>query len=140
MRNLIHSILIVLLIISVEAVFESHLSAASKQQNDQPNASQQQEPSASQGQASTSATVHSVTGCLVQSDHGYSLKTESDTYPIETEKDLSQYVNKQIRITGILEHHNAATPSASTGNAATISDIRLRTVVTVVGDCNQPQK
>jgi hypothetical protein len=100
----------------------------------------QQESQNSQGQTSGSAAAQSVTGCVVQSDTGYSLKTESDTYPIETDKDLSQYVNKQVRITGILEHHNASTPSSSTGNAATITDIRLRIVAKVIGDCNQPQK
>lgn len=105
----------------------------------------QQEPQnsqgqASQGQASGSAAAQSVTGCVVQSGTGYSLKTESDTYPIETDRDLSQYVNKQVRITGVLEHHNASTPSSSTGNAATITDIRLRIVAKVIGDCNQSPK
>lgn len=101
---------------------------------------QQQEPQTSQGQASSSAMVQSVTGCVVQTDQGYSLKTKSDTYPIETDKDLSQYVNKRVKVTGVLEHHNAATPSSSTGNATTITDLRLRVVVTVIGDCNQAQK
>jgi hypothetical protein len=110
--------------------------AAPGQQNANP---EQQMPPASQGQASSTAAIQSVTGCVVQTDKGYSLKTDSDTYPIETDKDLSQYVNKQIRITGILEHHTAA-PSATSGNAAVISDIRLRTIATVVGDCNQPSK
>src|SRR5215472_11063604 len=107
-----------------------------EQQNANP---EQQMPPTSQGQASSTAAVQSVTGCVVQSDHGYSLKTQNDTYPIETDRDLSQYVNKQIRVTGILEHHTAA-PSATSGNAAVISDIRLRTIATVVGDCNQPSK
>ena len=107
-----------------------------EQQNANP---EQQAPATSQGQASSTAAVQSVTGCVVQSDHGYSLKTQNDTYQIETDKDLSQYVNKQIRITGILEHHTAA-PSATSGNAAVISDIRLRTIATVVGDCNQSSK
>ena len=107
-----------------------------EQQNANP---EQQAPTTSQGQASSTAAVQSVTGCVVQSDHGYSLKTQNDTYQIETDKDLSQYVNKQIRITGILEHHTAA-PSPTSGNAAVISDIRLRTIATVVGDCNQPSK
>jgi hypothetical protein len=110
-------------------------------QNEEQNASpQQRQPPTSQGQASSSAMVQSETGCLVQAGHGYSLKTENDTYPIETEKDLSQYVNKQVRVTGILEHHKAATPSSSTGNAATITDLRLRVIVTVIGDCNQSHK
>jgi hypothetical protein len=101
---------------------------------------QQQAPSTSQGQASSSAAVQSVTGCVVQTDSGYSLKTESDNYPIETDKDLSHYVNKQVKVTGVLEHHNASAPSSSTGSATTITDLRLRVIVTVIGDCNQSQK
>jgi hypothetical protein len=66
--------------------------------------------------------------------------TESGSYPIETEKDLTQYVNKQITVTGIVEHHTNAAPSASSGNAAVITDLRLRIVASVVGDCNKMSK
>ena len=142
MQNLIKLLLILLLAISAENVFGRRLlTAADKQQNEEQNAPpEQQTPSTSQGQASSSAAVKSVTGCVVKSENGYSLKTESDTYPIETEKDLSQYVNKQVKITGILEHHNAAAPVPASGNAATITDIRLRMIASVIGDCNQPAK
>jgi len=77
---------------------------------------------------------------VVQSDRGFSLKTDIDTYPIETDRDLSQYVNKQVKITGILEHHTNAAPSATSSNAAVITDIRLRIVASVVGDCNKTAK
>jgi hypothetical protein len=147
MRNLMNLLLMFVLVMLAGNTFAARpLSASAKQQNEEPNASpqqqepQQQEPSTPQGQASSSAVVQSVTGCVVQTDQGYSLKTDTDTYPIETGKDLSQYVNKQVRVTGILEHHNTAAPSASTGNASTITDLRLRMVATVIGDCNQPQK
>jgi hypothetical protein len=93
---------------------------------------EQQAPPASQGQASSSASVQSVTGCVVKIDQGHSPKTESDTYPIETSKDLSKYVDKRVRVTGILEHHNT-TPSEASGKAVVLTDIRLRTVVAVVG-------
>jgi hypothetical protein len=113
------------------------LTALGLAQQQQPSASQGQ---TSQGQASSSAAVQSITGCVVQSDNGYSLKTESDTYPIETQKDLSHYVNKEVKVTGVLEHHNASAPSSTTGNATTITDLRLRVIVTVIGDCSQSQK
>ena len=117
------------------------LIAATGQQNQEPNASpQQQQPQSAQGQAESHAAVQSVTGCVVKSENGYSLKTASDTYPIETGKDLSQYVNKEVRITGILEHHNASTPSATPGSTGTITDLRLRMIATVIGDCNQSEK
>jgi hypothetical protein len=139
MRNVLKSILMSALTLMASSL----LIAATGQQNQEPNAppQQEQQPSA-QGQASSNAVVQSVTGCVVKSDQGFSLKTESgDSYPIETGKDLSQYVNKKVKVTGILEHHNASTPSSSTtAGPTTITDIRLRMIATVVGDCNQPQK
>jgi len=123
MRNFTTLLLALLLAISTECVVGA-----------------QQSPPASQAQASSSAAAQSVTGCLVQSGHGYSLMTESGSYPIETEKDLTQYVNKQITVTGILEHHTGTTPSATSGKAAVITDLRLRIVASVVGDCNSPSK
>jgi hypothetical protein len=128
MRNLINLLLMLLLTISAKSVLS---------QEEEP---QQQTPPTSQGQASSGAAVQSVTGCVVQSDQGFSLKTDSDTYPIETEKDLSQYVNKKVTITGILEHHTGAPPSPTEGSASVITDFRLRMVATVVGDCDQPSK
>lgn len=142
MRTLTRLTIILFLTISAGTLRGSRLLGATvNQQNQEQNASPQpQQSPTSQGHASSNAMVQSETGCLVQAGHGYSLKTQNDTYPIETEKDLSQYVNKQVRVTGILEHHKAATPSSSTGNAATITDLRLRVIVTVIGDCNQSQK
>ena len=135
MRNVIKSILMSALTIMASSL----LIAATGQQNQEPNASPQQGQPSAQGQASSNAVVQSVTGCVLKSDQGFSLKTESDTYPIETGKDLSQYVNKKVRVTGILEHHNTPSSTAS-GNAATVTDIRLRMIVSVVGDCHEPSK
>jgi len=132
MQITIKLLMMVLLAISAQNAF-------STQSQDQSASSEQQTPPDAQGQASRSAVAKSVTGCVVQGDHGYSLKTESETYPLETEKDLSQYVNKRVTVTGILEHQNSPTQTAS-GNATTVSDIRLRTIVSVVGDCKEPSK
>jgi hypothetical protein len=132
MQITIKLLMMVLLAISAQNAF-------STQSQDQSASSEQQTPPDAQGQASRSAVAKSVTGCVVQGNHGYSLKTESETYPLETEKDLSQYVNKRVTVTGILEHQNSPTQSAS-GNATTVSDIRLRTIVSVVGDCKEPSK
>jgi hypothetical protein len=128
MRKLINLLLILLLAISAESVLG---------QNEEHN---QHAPSTSQAQATSSAAVQSVTGCVVKSDRGFLLKTDSDSYPIETDQDLSRYVNKQVKVTGILEHHTGAPPSATSGSTAVITDLRLRMVATVVGNCNQPSK
>jgi hypothetical protein len=44
--------------------------------------------------------------------------TENDAYPIDTDKDLSQFINKQLQITGTWEYHNAISHSSSSGNPA----------------------
>ena len=141
MRVLVNVLLTLLLAISWGNVFGAQLlSASEKQQNEQQNASQDQQTPPSQTQSSKTAAVKSVTGCVVQSEGGgYSLKTATDTYPIETDKDLSQYVNKQVEVTGVLEHQHTPTQTES-GNAQTITDLRLRMIVTVVGDCKNPSK
>src|SRR5436309_1410228 len=101
---------------------------------------QQQAPPPSQVQASSSAMVESVTGCVVESDHGFSLKTENDSYPIETDQNLSKYVNKEVKVTGVLEHQTGAPPSQESGSSSVVRDIRLRMVATVIGNCNQAPK
>lgn len=137
MRVLVNVLLTLLLAISWGNVFGAQLLSASEQQQ---NASQDQQTPPSQTQSSKTAAVKSVTGCVVQSEGGgYSLKTATDTYPIETDKDLSQYVNKQVEVTGVLEHQHTPTQTES-GNAQTVTDIRLRMIVTVVGDCKNPSK
>ena len=140
MRVLVNVLLTLLLAVSWGNGFGTLLLSASEpQQNKEQNASPEQQTPPSQTQSSKTAVVKSVTGCVVQSENGYSLKTASDTYPIETEKDLSQYVNKQVEVTGVLEHQNTPSQSAG-GNAQTVTDIRLRMIVTVVGDCKNPSK
>lgn len=140
MRVLVNVLLTLLLAISWGNIFGAQLlSASEQQQNEQQNASQDQQTPPSQTQSSKTAAVKSVTGCVVQTANGYSLKTASDLYPIETDKDLSQYVNKQVEVTGVLEHQNTPTQTES-GNAQTVTDIRLRMIVTVVGDCKNPSK
>jgi len=147
MRSLVNSFLILVLLVAVEGVIATpRLNASSKQDNAQQTpAPEQQPPSSDQqqgqqqepGQATSSASVSSVTGCVVQGDQGFMLKTESASYPIETDQDLSKYVNKEVRISGILEHHTGAAPSAEAGNSSVITDIRLRMVASVIGDCPQ---
>jgi hypothetical protein len=137
MRILSGFLLTLLLVISAETMLGNAL-----QQNEQQNASpeQQTQPNSQQGQATSKAAVQSVTGCVVKSDRGYSLMTDDGSYPLETDQDLSNYINKRVKVTGILEHHTAASASTATGTPTTVTDIRLRMIATVIGDCNQPSK
>ena len=139
MHPLTNLILVALLVASVENAVEGrglqNMTAQEQGAEQEQNASPEQQ----QPQASSSAAVRSVAGCLVRSDSGYSLKTDTDTLPIETDKDLSQYVGKKIKVTGILEHHSASSSSAAKG-PVTLTDLRLRLVASVIGDCNQASK
>ena len=141
MKSLMGSMLALLLVLAPGNF--RNLQAAAQQSEDQQSSQQPQNSQGSQnpqatqdaqGNASSSTAVQSMTGCLIKTDSGYALKTDDATVPLETGKDLSQYVNKQIKVTGILEHHNAEGQSAS-GSPATITDLRLRLVASVVGDC-----
>lgn len=97
----------------------------------------QQMPPVSQAQGSGSAVLHVLTGCLVGNGHSYSLMTESSSYPIETEESLAQYANKQITVSGVLNHHTNTAPSTSR-NATIITGLRLKMIKSVIGDCNRP--
>jgi len=133
MQRLIASAIALVLVISAVALAQQPAGEAQGTSQEQ-----QQNQQAPQHHGSSSAAVQSVTGCLVQSNSGYSLKTDTDTYPIETNRDLSKYVNKQIKVSGVLEHHNTAAPATDNNNHIAMTDIRLRMVASVVGDC-KPQ-
>ena len=137
MRNLRNLLFVIVLVGLAGIVYggSPRLNAAPQQQGGEQNASPEQQ----QPQASSSAAVRSVTGCLIRTDSGYSLKTDTETLPIETDKDLSQYVNKKIKVTGTLEHHQAAS-SSTTGGPVAITDLRLRLVASMIGDCDQAAK
>lgn len=136
MQKLIATVCSMVLVIVAMTLCGTRLLAAQQAGEQQGASSDQQNNSqASQPRGSSAAAAQSVTGCLVKTNSGYSLKTDTDTYPIETSRDLSKYVNKKIKISGILEHHNAAAPSTENTNAIAVTDIRLRMVASVVGDC-----
>lgn len=139
MQEVVTRVLSLVLVIAAVTLYGARSLAVAEQQGGEQQGSspeQQQNPQASQPQGSSSAAVQSVTGCLVKSNSGYSLKTDTETYPVETNRDLSKYVNKKIKVSGILEHHNAAAPATENNNAIAMTDIRLRMVASVVGDCN----
>jgi hypothetical protein len=79
MRTITSVLIMLLLIVSAETMLGNRLP-----QNENQNAppAQQAQPTSPQGAGST--VVQSVVGCVVKSDQGYSLKTENDTYPLET--------------------------------------------------------
>jgi len=136
MQRLTNLLLIVVFAWSAASVYgDSRLHNVTVGQAETQNAPSEEQ----HAQASSNTAVQTVTGCLVRSGNGYSLMTDTEALPIETSNDLSKYVNKRIKVTGILEHHSGAAPSATSG-AVTITDLRLRLVASVIGDCNQVSK
>jgi len=130
MRNLTN-VLLVLVAISANDVL-----CQSSKQEQQPPPTAQTPPPEAQGQAA----YKSVTGCVVQTNQGFFLKTDTNSYSIETDEDLSPYVNKQVNLTGIVEHQNGDAPSAESGSTAVIRDVRMRMIARVLGDCIQPSQ
>ena len=94
-----------------------------------------------------------ITGCLMRGDAGFVVNTQEGTYELNTDRDLSAYVGKQIRIesrwdaTGTLTNSpmergsasgSAAAPPApaqAAGTPAFVGDLHLRITGTVLGDC-----
>jgi len=122
-------------------------------------------PSAAQAEKRMAGGSKSVTGCLVKLDAGgFGLKTDDGTYQINTDRDLSSFVGKQVRIDGTWRASGTVTtapvggaaaggaaaggetapaqapsgaPSAST--PAFVGELNLQVTGTVVGDCAAPK-
>src|SRR5215472_17979827 len=60
----------------------------------------------------------SVTGCLERGDSGFVIRTPEGTYEINTDRDLSAFVGKQVRIAGRWEMSGTVTTAAG-GNPPT---------------------
>jgi hypothetical protein len=126
-----------LLLVSGESMMSSRL-----QQNEKQNASPRQEaqPMSRERQVISTSSLQNLAGCVVRSDRGYSLKTEKGTYPIDTEIDLSNFVEMQVKVTGALEYHSAAAPPAVGAKLATASTLHIRKIGWVIGTCNESAK
>jgi hypothetical protein len=94
----------------------------------------------------------SITGCLMKGDTGFVVKAPEGTYVLNTDRDLSAYVGKQVRIEGKWEVSGTLTtspmdnapvaggpePPASApaaGTPAFVGDLHLHITGTVLGDC-----
>lgn len=98
---------------------------------------QQIQPTSSQEQAVSNVFAQSVTGCFVHSHQGYLLKTEGEIYSIETDEDLSHFVNQQVKLTGLLQLPSAVPAS---GNTKSKTNLRFLMITSVIGSCYPPQQ
>lgn len=130
------------------------------------SAPQQQAPpsgsSGSQGITSETNARHltgerTVTGCVVQSGDGYVLRTDEETFPINSDRDVTPYIGKKVKIVGKWQATGITTtapvqesssskpdktsaPNAKQSGPAFGGELRLQIVGTVVGECEQSQK
>jgi hypothetical protein len=112
----------------------------------------QSQPGTDQRKAGGERTV---TGCLQRSGSSFVLKTDEGTYELNTDRDLSPYVGKQVKIAGRWEAsgtfttapvgsapaQSASAPSGEPGapTPAFVGDLHLHITGTVIGDCASPK-
>lgn len=114
----------------------------------------QTSPGAEKRQASGERTI---IGCLQRGDSGFVIKSADGTYELNTDRDLTAYVGKQVKISGRWEASGtfttapvagasspstAAPPAAepSAGTPAFVGDLHLRISGVVIGDCAAPKE
>lgn len=96
----------------------------------------------------------SVVGCVVKQDGEFYLKTDEGTFQFNTDRDLTPYVGKKVRIAGTWQATGVTTtapiketgatdtgPAESASNAPTsfVGDLRLHITGDVLGDCAAPK-
>src|SRR5262249_34679878 len=98
-----------------------------------------------------------VVGCVTQSGDGYVLRTDQETFPLNSDRDVTPYVGKKVRIEGTWEATGITTTApiqeSSSSKPAKGSptntkpsgpafggELRLRIIGTVIGECNEAQK
>src|SRR5262249_26961360 len=99
-----------------------------------------------------------IVGCLTKGDYGFVVKAADGNYELNTDRDLSSLVGKQVKIeskwdlTGTMTNSAmqnppgsapaAAPPTAAAGGAGTpafVGDLHLHITGSVIGDCATPK-
>jgi uncharacterized protein DUF5818 len=129
------------------------------------NKSQEQPPSTAPGASASQTEINAkhlsgertVVGCVVQSGDGYVLKTEDETFPINSDRDVTPYIGKKVRIEGTWEATGITTTAPVQGSSSSKPDkpsptsgtqsgpafggeLRLRIIGTVIGECSEAEK
>ena len=126
--------------------------------------SQSSQPGSSNPQGITSETnarhltgERTVVGCVTQSGDGYVLRTDQETFPLNSDRDVTPYVGKKVRIEGtweatgittkaLIQESSSSKPAKGSptntkpSGPAFGGELRLRIIGTVIGECNEAQK
>lgn len=146
----------------ITLLFLSIANLASAQTGDQPQgqsgATQPQagQPSA-QPRTQSQSGSKTIEGCLERQADGFAVRTEEGLYPLNTERDLTAYIGKRVRLEEKWDAKGTVTTappagSASTGSAPAASsaappgrpsafsgDFHLHVEGSVVGNCASKQ-
>jgi hypothetical protein len=95
-----------------------------------------------------------IVGCLERSGDGFAVRTDSDVYPLNTERDLSAYVGKKVQLSQSWTAKGTVTATPMVGGeaqgeaAAAVpkgrpgafsGDFNLHVEGTVIGECTPKQ-
>jgi len=145
---MIRKLVVMTFILAICVSTQSFLAAQTGQSG---NAGQASSPSADKKMA---GGHKSVVGCVVKQDGEFYLKTDEGTYQFNTDRDLTPYVGKKVRIAGTWQATGVTTtaPIKNTGGADTgaaesassaptsfVGDLRLHITGDVLGDCAAPK-
>ncbi len=156
MMRLLAFILCFLLVLAASA-------QTSSTQNQSPAEQRPSTPSTSEALGSTETSAkhvsgeRTVVGCITQSGDGYVLRTDDETFPLSTDRDVTPYVGKKVKIVGRWEATGITTTAPVQGSSSSKPDktspshaqqsgpafggeLRLRIIGTVIGDCDESQK
>src|SRR5262245_30209155 len=83
--------------------------------------------SSAQGVTSDTAARHmtgerTVVGCVVQSGDGYILRTDEETFPINSDRDVTPYIGKRVKIEGTWEATGITTTAPVQGSSSSKPD------------------
>jgi len=133
------------------AIYVSTQSSFAAQTGQSSTAGQASPPSADKR---TAGGHKSVVGCVVKDDGEFYLKTDEGTYQFNTDRDLTPYVGKKVRIAGTWQATGVTTTapvkntagsdsgtaeSASNAPTSFAGDLRLHITGDVLGDCAAPK-
>lgn len=119
-------------------------------------AAQQSKPPEAAGPRSQQLSgSKTIVGCLERSGEGFAVRTDSEVYPLNTERDLSAYVGKKVQLSQSWTAKGTVTASPMVGGttqegeaAAAVpqgrpgafsGDFNLHVEGSVVGDCTPKQ-
>ncbi len=115
---------------------------------------QQSTPQTTGPRAQELSGSKTIVGCLERSGDGFAVRTETDLYPLNTERDLSAYVGKKVQISQRWEAKGTVTASPVVSGeqkaeaAAAVppgrpgafsGDFHLHVEGSVIGDCTPKQ-